>query len=79
MDIYEQDNHPRNIVIETKMTKSVVTSAMSTADRADLVRDFSLLGVLSLAWNCVNVFGGLSFIFVVGFSAGGLPAILYGL
>ncbi|EXJ78179.1 hypothetical protein A1O3_09340 [Capronia epimyces CBS 606.96] len=43
-----------------------------------LARDFSLLGVISLAWNCVNVFGGLSFIFVVGFSAGGLPAIFYG-
>lgn len=43
-----------------------------------LARDFSILGVISLAWNCINVFGGLSFIFVVGLSAGGLPAIFYG-
>lgn len=44
-----------------------------------LEREFSLLGVISVAWNTVNLFGGLSYIFVVGFSDGGLPAIVYGL
>lgn len=54
-------------------------SVVNARGETELVREFSRLGALSLAWNCVNVFGGLSFIFVVGFSAGGLPAILYGL
>lgn len=65
------------------MPESVMTASISGTSplghETHLVREFSLLGTLSLAWNCVNVFGGLSFIFVVGFSAGGLPSIFYGL
>jgi hypothetical protein len=40
---------------------------------------FGIWSLLGLAWNAINVFGGLSFIFVIGFSAGGLPTIFYGL
>ncbi|BCS21880.1 uncharacterized protein APUU_30105A [Aspergillus puulaauensis] len=50
-----------------------------TVMKTKLNRDFSVWGVLSVSWNIVNIFGGTSYIFVVGFSAGGIPAILYGI
>lgn len=50
-----------------------------TVMETNLNRDFGVWGVLSVSWNIVNIFGGTSYIFVVGFSAGGMPAILYGL
>ena len=40
---------------------------------------FGLWSAISLGWLTLNVFGGVSFIMFVGLSAGGLPAILYGL
>lgn len=40
---------------------------------------FGIWCLLGLAWNAINVFGGLSFISVIGFTAGGLPTIFYGL
>ncbi|KAI9729402.1 MAG: hypothetical protein M1834_006926 [Cirrosporium novae-zelandiae] len=49
-----------------------------TETHSHLSRDFGILGLVSVAWNVINIFGGLSYIFVVGFSAGGLPSIFYG-
>jgi hypothetical protein len=40
---------------------------------------FRILSLLGLAWNTINVFKDLSFMFVIGFTAGGLPTIFYGL
>lgn len=40
---------------------------------------FSVMDAVSTGFNVINVWGGLSVIFVVGFNAGGIPAILYGL
>jgi hypothetical protein len=40
---------------------------------------FGLWSAISLGWLTLNAFGGISFILFVGLSAGGLPAILYGL
>lgn len=44
-----------------------------------LQRGFGIWAIISIAWNMVNIFGGMSYIFVVGFSAGGIPTIFYGL
>lgn len=44
-----------------------------------LPQTFGLWSGISLGWLTLNVFGGMSFILFVGLSAGGLPAILYGL
>lgn len=40
---------------------------------------FGLWSAISLGWLTLNVFGGTSFIMFVGLSAGGVPALLYGL
>lgn len=50
----------------------------SEAVNVHMQRDFGIWGLISVSWNMVNVFGGLSYIVVVGFSAGGLPTIFYG-
>lgn len=44
-----------------------------------LARHLGSWEIICIAWNVINVFGGLSYIFVVGFSAGGLSTIFYGL
>ena len=56
-----------------------VEGANAPPEEAHMARDFSFLQVLIIGWNIMNVFGGLSYLFVVGFSAGGLPSIIYGL
>ncbi|KAI8649009.1 hypothetical protein NCS55_01474300 [Fusarium keratoplasticum] len=43
-----------------------------------LARHLGSWEIICIAWNVINVFGGLSYIFVVGFSAGGLSTIFYG-
>lgn len=48
-------------------------------DESQLARHLGSWEIICIAWNVINVFGGLSYIFVVGFSAGGLPTIFYGL
>lgn len=45
----------------------------------ELPKTFGLWSGLSIGWNTINVFGGMSFILVVGLSAGGMPTVLYGL
>jgi hypothetical protein len=56
------------------------TNSVNVANEAvHLARDFSFLQVLAIGFNIMNVWGGLSFLFVLGFSAGGLPTIFYGL
>lgn len=45
----------------------------------DLPKTFGLWSGISLGWQTLNVFGGMSFILSVGLSAGGFPTILYGL
>lgn len=44
-----------------------------------LPHTFGLWSGISVGWLTLNVFGGMSFILFVGLSAGGIPAILYGL
>lgn len=44
-----------------------------------LHQSFGLWSAISLGWLTLNVFGGMSFIIFFGLSAGGIPAILYGL
>lgn len=45
----------------------------------ELPKTFGLWSGLSIGWNTINVFGGMSFILFVGLSAGGMPTVLYGL
>lgn len=56
-----------------------ISNELGTVEDVRLKRDFGMWGILSIAWNMVNIFGGMSYIFVVGFSAGGIPSIFYGL
>ena len=46
---------------------------------AHLDRHLSFWGIVCVSWNVINVFGGPSYVFVVGFSAGGISTIFYGL
>lgn len=62
-----------------KSTPTEAVAIAGTAQEIHLVRGFGLWGVISISWNMVNIFGGMSMIFVVGFSAGGIPSIFYGL
>lgn len=50
-----------------------------TQPETHMKKRFGAITLISVGWNMVNVFGGLSYIFVVGASAGGLPTIVYGL
>lgn len=56
-----------------------ISNPTGTVEDVRLKRDFGTWGILSISWNMVNIFGGMSYIFVVGFSAGGIPTIFYGL
>lgn len=49
------------------------------SSEVQLARHLGSWEIICIAWNVINVFGGLSYIFVVGFSAGGLSTIFYGL
>lgn len=44
-----------------------------------LHQTFGLWSAIGLGWLTLNVFGGMSFIIFFGLSAGGIPAVLYGL
>lgn len=59
--------------------QQTISNHVGTVEDVRLKRDFGTWGILSIAWNMVNIFGGMSYIFVVGFSAGGIPSIFYGL
>lgn len=72
----QQDTKPNH---DLRRTESTVSAHVGEMAETHLTRGFSIWGVLSVSWNIVNIFGGMSYIFVVGFSAGGLPAIFYGL
>ncbi|KAM6522917.1 hypothetical protein FALCPG4_012530 [Fusarium falciforme] len=58
--------------------QQTISNHVGTVEDVRLKRDFGTWGILSIAWNMVNIFGGMSYIFVVGFSAGGIPSIFYG-
>lgn len=51
----------------------------SSLENNNTPRLFGLWSAISLGWLTLNVFGGMSIIMFVGLSAGGIPAILYGL
>ncbi|KAE8343714.1 hypothetical protein BDV24DRAFT_149334 [Aspergillus arachidicola] len=51
---------------------------MSIEPEAQSPHIFGLWSAIGLGWLTLNVFGGLSFIIVVGLPAGGVPVILYG-
>ena len=65
-------------VTDTSLEATPISSPIP-GDTVHMKRNFSVTTLVSIGWNMVNVFGGLSYVFVIGFSAGGIPAILYGL
>lgn len=56
-----------------------ISNDVGDVQEVHMERGFGLWGLITLGWNIINIFGGLSLIFVVGFSAGGVPSIFYGL
>ena len=83
MDVSSNDlsstAHMTAIDASESNTAIVGDHVVMARDFGVMARDFGVMSLVSVSWNMVNVFGGLSYIFVVGFSAGGLPAIIYGL
>lgn len=78
MDVTADNKVSKSVSIPQR-SGSIVSETMGEVMETKLSRGFGIWGVLSVSWNIVNIFGGMSYIFVVGFSAGGIPAIFYGL
>lgn len=62
-----------------KGARSKMARAVENTPSDELPKTFGLWSGLSIGWNTMNVFSGMSFILFVDLSAGGMPTVLYGL